>query len=84
MSIACSVFTAKFHMSIFIFKIVLDFFVFVLPKFLIEKGFMTIVTFKKVNASFFHKIFTVNPIRLNQGKPFCIAIDCDLGLIEFS
>ena len=26
----------------------------------------------------------VNPIRLNQGKPLCIAIDRDLGLTEFS
>ena len=60
------------------------------------------MTFKKVNASFFHiiivvvfycffKIFAenlkrrkaVNPIRPNQGKPFCIAFDQDLGLIEF-
>ena len=40
----------------------------------------------------FLKIFAANPkipkaaspIRLNQGKPFCIAIDRDLGLTEFS
>ena len=41
---------------------------------------------------YFFKIFAANPkrskaanpIRLNQGKPLCIAIDRDLGLTEFS
>ena len=41
---------------------------------------------------YFLKIFAANPkrpkaanpIRPNQGKPFCIAIDRDLGLTEFT
>ena len=40
----------------------------------------------------FFKIFAANPkrpkaanpVRPNQGKPFCIAIDSDLGLTECS
>ena len=56
------------------------------------------MTFKKLTQVFFFfldyfiKIFAVNPERpkamnpkrLNQGKPLCIAIDRDLDLTEFS
>ena len=40
--------------------------------------------FFKIFAENPKKPKAVNPIRLNQGKPLCIAIDRDLGLKEFS
>ena len=75
MSEACSVFghrqvfTGKFCMNCDVIKISI-----------------TVVVFYcsfKIFAANLKRPKVANPIRLNQGKPFCIAIDRDLGLTEF-